>query len=901
MTWSKPIHHFQLWLFLRYMFYKGVVEEITENISPLTRSTIASQASNKNCFEHELLLSLQLQSDDVMDSNPSEGGNVEEHETVTFVDSASMLADYGNTRNDIISSGATSGTNLADFLSRPTLINTSSWTTSTTVGVLTQIEPWYQLMNNSVIKNKISNYAFFRGKLCLKFVINGTPFHFGMVRIAYEPSVNVANTGPRKSKIRTNPTSSYPLLTPYSQLPGVYLYPSANAGAELCVPYFNHKSWVKLLSASDLKALGTLTYFVGIPLDIASATGSTALQINTYAWVEDIELSGSTAELVVQSKDEYTGAISYPASALASIAKKLDSIPVFGKYARATNIAATAIAQVSSIFGFTNVPVIESHKPFVPQPFNSLSTSEISQPIHKLTLDPKQELSIDPSLFNLPPVDEMAIKHIVSKETIFHVFDWSSANQNGDVIANWRVTPMLFDSANIVDGSSVVKARRIYHSWVSYVSMMFEHWRGDLIFDIEVVCTKFHKGRLQISWDPECSNASVQKATNSVYTTILDIGEVNKASIRVPYHQAFEWLKMRTDVANNWSVNSPNSCTDEVDNGVVIVSVLNPLVSPVSPQTVHLIMKVRAADNFELANPRSTLGQNIFSAPPSFFDVQSGDTVDIEAQSVTFGDVGSKHPHRYDLNMGERIVSLRALMRRMSLAEYNTAPDTSATRQFMFVKSYSRNLPSYGFDPNGLSLATGTINTGASFNFNSNPTHPLTYISNMYGGFRGGVNFTVNFAGGTASNGVEDVRVSRVNESSMSAYRRGVIGQATLASSNPGVVSAAYQVGWPFYGTAGSTFTNEQTNGALSFYYPYMSGTLFQYPDPNNAITGGSADQSNSECVFMNLIQSQQAANTSCQTLSLTTYAGAGVDYTCLWLLCCPTVDYYTPTPTVTA
>jgi len=846
-----------------------------------------------------MLSELYVQSEDVNDESQDVTGQVEEHENVTFVDSASLNQDYGYNPSDLVSSGGTTGTDLGTFLSRPTLINTSNWTTSTTVGVLTQLEPWYQILNNSVIKNKISNYAFFRAKLCMKFVINGTPFHFGMMRVAYEPSVNVANTGARKSKIRTNPTSSYPLLTPYSQLPGVYLYPSANAGAELHLPYFSPKSWVKLTSASDLKTLGTLTYYVAIPLDIATTSASTSLQINTYAWFENVELSGSTNELVVQAKDEYTGPISYPASALAAITKKLESIPIIGKYARATTIASTALAQVSAIFGFTNVPVIQDHMPMVPQPFSNLSTSEIAGPVHKLVLDPKQELSIDPTLVNLGATDELCIKHIISQETIFHVFDWATTNINGDVIANWRVNPMLFDAASVVNGSSVQKSYRVYHSWLSYLGMLFTHWRGDIIFDIEVVCTKFHKGRLQISWDPLGTSGGTQKPANAVFTTILDIGEVNKASIRVPFHQAFEWLRCRDSSAVNWTINSSNNVDDARDNGLMIVSVLNPLVSPVTPQTVHLVVKVRAAENFEFANPRAALGNGIFTPSPSFFDVQSEDVVDIETQKVQFGDKGSQHPNRYDMNFGERIVSLRTLMRRMSLAEYTSLPDNSATRAVGFIKSYTKNLPSFGYDSNGKYTAAGLITTGSNFAYTSNPTHPITYISNMYGGYRGGVNYTLNCVGGNLCSGLEDARVQRLTDSVMSAYKRGDVVMSANAGDNQGKTNTTFQTGWPIYGTAGSTYTNENTNAGLSFYYPMMAGVNFQYPDPNSAVNGATADQSDVECCLLLSVQSQAAANNSVRSMHFTTYAGIGVDFSCLWLLCCPTVDYYSAFPTV--
>lgn len=823
----------------------------------------------------------------------------ETSQTVSFVDAVSLTEDVGYNKNDIVSAGASSATNLGEFLSRPTLINTTTWSTSDSVGIKQTLEPWYLLLNDAYILNKVKNFAYFRGKLCLKFIVNGTPFHFGMMRVAYEPNVNAANTGTRYSKIRTNPTTSYPLLTPYSQLPGIYIYPSANAGAELKLPFFLHKSWSKLTSAADVKTLGALSYFIATPLDVASTSASPTITIQTYAWMEEFELSGSTQELTLQAGDEYDGPVSLPASALARFSKTLEQIPIIGKYARATTIASSALAKVSSIFGFTNVPVIRDYIPMVPMPYSGLSTSEISAPVHKLTLDPKQELSIDPTLLNVGPEDEMVIKHIVSQETILHVFDWITTDASNKVLANFRVNPCLYDSVNILDGSSVKQATRVYHTYLSYLNFMFAHWRGDIIFDIEVVCSKFHKGRLQVSWDPLASTANAQKAANVTFTTIIDIGENNHASIRVPYHSAYEFLNTRS-LGTHWTNGSTLAASETADNGILIISVLNPLVSPITPQEVHIVVKVRGADNFEFANPRSHLGDSAFAPPPTFFAVQSADVeddVNLEPVEVTFGDIGSKHDHRYDMNFGERIVSLRALLRRYSVYDWTVHPASTATRLSRFVKSYSKNPPMYGFDPSGLDIATGLITVG-SFYFNAVPTHPLSYVSMLYGAFRGGVNYTAVIGGGDGAIGVQDVKVERYTSTRAGNYSRGT--QFALNSTdNVGVCRNTF-IATP-HATGGAALTNTLTNGAISWYYPMMTQNNFQYPDPYNAVVGNSVDGSNAECTLLEMWIPQSTANTKTLATTVTTYAAAGTDYTCIWLLCCPTLDYYVSAPYVTS
>ena len=54
---------------------------------------------------------------------------------------------------------------LGTFLERPVTIDTFTWSTSDTVGVLRSINPWFLLLNTSTVKNKINNYGFIRGKL----------------------------------------------------------------------------------------------------------------------------------------------------------------------------------------------------------------------------------------------------------------------------------------------------------------------------------------------------------------------------------------------------------------------------------------------------------------------------------------------------------------------------------------------------------------------------------------------------------------------------------------------------------------------------------------------------------------------------------------------------------------
>lgn len=829
-----------------------------------------------------------VQSEDVGDSLTSE--------VLSFVDSS--VGDEQKIQyvaNPIASADSTSNTDLARFLSRPTLIDARSWSTATATGYLgAGIEPWYLYLNNSVIKQKLTNYAYLRAKLCVKFVVNATPFHFGLLRVAYEPNTNVANTGSRSSVIRTNPSSDTPLLIPLSQLPGVWIHPSDNSGGQLELPFFKETNWLPLQTAAEVKTMGVLKYYVAAILGAATATASTTITLDTFAWLEDVELSAATAELTLQAKDEYDGPISSVASAVAAASRSLEGAPVIGKFARATTIGAGAVASIAGMFGFTNTPVIDDYKGTMNMAGPPLASGEIGVPIQKLTLDPKQELSVDPSLHGVSNKDEMLISTVLQKESVLSPIGWSTADVVGTVIFNARVSPMLFGKQDIYDAGLIARSSRIYHTPMSYLGMMFQHWRGDIIFDFEVVCTKFHKGRLKISWDPVGTTGTVALPENVVYTTILDIGENNKASLRVPFHSAFAFCRTRGIAADNWSPATALSSTPAYDNGLLLLSVLTPLISPVSPQNLAIIVTVKGAPNLEMANLRSSLAENEGYPPPSFFAVQGLDEVDINATEETFGDTGSMHPHRYAMNFGENISSLRSVAHRMSLYDV-CAPGAHGTTRFgLFQKSYSRLPLMYGYNPNGQNTATKVLAGVGSAPFTFTPTHPMTYIAMMYGAVRGGTNYTANPSTDLYPY-IGDIRVQRLTTTTNSGNRRGRITTNLNTGTSASVTAEYLNNVHPL--TAGGCLTNSQAGGAVSWNAPHMGPTNFNFTDPTYLINGNPTDQTNFECTNLDILVHQNVSNTITDQYSLTTYAGAGVDWHCIWLLACPTLDYYVTRP----
>ena len=138
------------------------------------------------------------------------------------------------------------------------------------------------------------------------------------------------------------------------------------------------------------------------------------------------------------------------------------------------------MAQVARLFGYTNAPVIEDVKMFVPSNGPQLASAHIGTPVQKLTLDPKQELSIDPTVHGCSDQDELSMAFIKGKESYFGLGTWSTSDAVGSLIMNFRVNPAQLSSALIVNSLTQPVAARAYHTPLSYYGLMFRHWRGGL-------------------------------------------------------------------------------------------------------------------------------------------------------------------------------------------------------------------------------------------------------------------------------------------------------------------------------------------------------------------------------------------------------------------------------------
>ncbi len=851
--------------------------------------------SNKFSLQSE-----EIVGDDVPVDN-AVGAQIQDSQTVTFIDNeGGVFLELPTSGNPVARVDNTDDLSLGNFLARPTLIDTTAWSTSDVTGVKTTFTPWSLFLNSTAIKKKIDNYAFLRGNLHLKVIVNGTPFQYGALRTCYSPLLGFVN-----DKIRTNPTSSIPLLNLYSQQPGFFIHPQANAGGEMVCRFFLHKNWLDITSLTEVQKMGTINHVIFAPLAVAVTGGSTTVTVRTYAWMTDVELMGSTSKLSLQGDEYGEGPVSLPASAIAAAAGALTKIPVIGRFARATEIGAGAISKMASLFGYTNVPVIENVCPYQPMNAPMLSSSGIGTPVQKLSLDPKQELSIDPSFHGIGSTDELAMSFIRSRESYFGATSWSTTDLADTQLFNVRINPNLAHYIGLNNSLSNQVGIRAYHVPLSYVGALFKHWRGDLKIRIKVVVTKFHKGRLKISYDPRNDITTTNPAENTVYTEILDIGEKDDVTFTIPYHQDLGWLQVDDSFTNNWSVGNTRAPRTGIDNGVLTIRVLNTLTAPAAG-SVNLLFFVSGGDNFEFANPK---GANVIAnSVPMPFALQGEETTDVVSEQIVIGTPSQQITERYGQNFGEAILSLRTLLHRSSLTQYLPSAAVS-TGIYNYRYAQFKRMPCWpGYDPLAYLSASNVIAASGTSTFNASYANHLPYITGMYLGYRGSVNYAVTPSADFARS-LDDFKIFRSTGTAVQASRAQMVPtSATLAAATTAQRAAAMSpwgnqqlaLAQIVDGLGGMGITATRTNGSITFNVPDYNNYNFSLAEPNTYLVGSSTDGTNIQTVTMLLRSTNTFADTTdnISTAALQVEAGAGPDFTCLHFLCCQTLDYLLVSPT---
>lgn len=680
------------------------------------------------------------------------------HENVHFGDSEAGFAyDLDDYMDPTRMMQDSTDVDLGNFFARPLKIYEQDWGIGVTLN--DTIDPWSLYFQNLRVVNRISNFNLLRCKLHVKLLVNGTPFHYGLAMLGYNPLDTEDEVSALTGLIQAD-------LTQLSQRPHVYLNPTSSMGGEMELPFFWHKNYLSIPD-SEWDQMGKL--YLRTVNQLRHANGGTdPVTISMFAWCSEVSLAVPTSvepsTLAPQAKTENvpkkgkakmtgkkppktglttvpehaqantSGMISGPATALAKAAGALKMIPILTPYATAAEFAAEKTAAIAKLFGYSRPNVTADPTSYRPVNTSSLATTTTPDAAQKLTVDDQQGLSIDPRIAGVGAEDTLSIKSIASRESYLTTFAWSTADSPEALLWNMRVNPVLW-------GETGTGAATAYHlPACAFAAMPFRYWTGSMKVRFQVVKSAYHKGRLKLVYDPRFF-ASNEYNTN--YLEIVDITDKDDFTIVVGNGQSqtlLEHLNPGEDgVTEGYSTTA--YAADNVGNGVLGVYVVNKLTTPNTAASGDIFVNVYISmgDDFEVFVPEDKISNFTFSRALA----NQSEEEDVPAETPALispldsQEVALGPQLQYDTVIpkvwaGESIQSLRPLLRRYTHGITLGVGDPSASVIYGRIPSF----PIFrGFCPGAIHVTAATPPEGYSYV----NTHLLHWVTMAHQGWRGSI------------------------------------------------------------------------------------------------------------------------------------------------------------------
>jgi hypothetical protein len=822
----------------------------------------------------------------------------------------SSFIETSETKTTAIDQGFSPDADLAKFLERKVQIATKTWNVGTPF--TDSIFCWTNYLSNPAVKDKLANYAMIKGDLMLTILVNGTPFHAGMLlaSYAYMNEVNEVITIGGDTQLITR-----------SQRPHIYLNASTCKGGCICAPFFWPYNYFNLIngvhSPNDIGKLHI--YSMSNLLQVNGGTDK--VSVTVFAQMVNVKLTAPTCAPVgfagradidfdayftsIAQSDEYPdkGVVSGPASAVAAYAGILSQIPIIAPFALATQIGANAVGSIARLFGYSKPTVISDLMPMRSYPISSLSVTEGGDTCQKMTVTAKQELSIDPALCGLPRDDLLSIASMTKRESYVDQFSWDPLDPSagvGNTIYSCLVNPMHDRRSTLLGG------RRIIPTSLSFATRAFTAWSGTLKYRFQIVGSQYHRGRLAIIYDPV--GPLTGDPFNTTFNVIIDLAEGRDFTVEFPWMQDNAYANVdASDLTVFSQVVVPETLsTNNGSNGVFYVVVVNELVVPDSVTPLKILVSIAAGDDYEVMNPSGALDQF------SYFPIaQSGDSsVDFdlffstESQSASATEVVPEEENAPEgvtnittiapsvvqlldekplIYYGERILSFRQLLKRYCFSRSMYHVTTQAR---VISATFDMRMIPYdpGFDP------AGPDTTAALNPYTYAGTPYFSYLKRAFAGWRGSIRWKV--LPQTENKLTQIVRLTGTYQQQIAASAAFFSYNLNLGASTPSQLARANLV-YKRSTSSGTALTLNRTQDGLEYEIPmavpFRFCTTKLYPWTSNAYSTFSPG---GDTLRMVVTTSPEHSN-----IAVDTYCAAGEDLVLLGWIGAPVVYWFAAPP----
>jgi len=561
----------------------------------------------------------------VLDSDNAEPNSAVERPVglTTFVDAEDTIFDLSHAdptaMQRLLTAPDDEANSIDKVLNRPTFMSNINWTTSQAIGtILANYSVPNDLLNYSSIKTcKVQYNQFMNADVVFRIEASPVQFQAGRLWLCFE-----------SYREQRGARAQYGYTAQFTALPGVEYDPAKPAPVELRIPFSS------ILAAWDLPigqyGMGTLLVYVLSPLTSASTTASVTLSVQS--WLENTKVrvpvqsglaSGPTRrkldfEFTSGSPMEYQSSeegmaqrhtFSHALSKISNIATAFGAFPMLSSVATPVAHFSNIASRVAAYFGFAKPADVSAPTKFVSHNRAAWANADGALPLVKLAHS--SENAVDNQQNHFPnPIDEMDIKYIVSNPAVLNQWTWATTDAVGKVITVLPVHPGV--STFVTSGTYTFGT--FAPTPLAYVASMFKYWAGSIKFKLEAVSTPFHAGRLLVTYipdyDPLYTGYSINEVGNN-YSVVWDITDSSQLDFEVPYLANTPFLScFLDDQSYTYLKNSETTGVQvrdrvrKVQNGAILVFVLNQLVSPATAASSISVMNwIGGGEDITFAEP----------------------------------------------------------------------------------------------------------------------------------------------------------------------------------------------------------------------------------------------------------------------------------------------------------
>jgi hypothetical protein len=614
-----------------------------------------------------------IRNDAFMDPNSV----TEREEVVVFNEDATVERTEEDCRYDTrFLYGGTDGltnSNL-DFLSRPVIVGQFPWTGAQIENAELSLTLYPQaLLADQMIKEKIAGFRYFRGNLVLRLQVNAQPFNAGRLIMGFIPFYNSMTVIP--SNIKN--------LNGFTGLRTAELDVGSVTSCELRVPYMSPLAYTDLVTGfGEMGAVSVRVY--------SKLTGGVDVECTLWAHFENPQLEMPTGEplhtftsslqvskrVYAQSGDTFNGIIEHIKKAATSgektfkgskqeaknkekgkgdwenlfnaqqrVLDKFGDIPVIGEASKVVSWFANIGEGLAGMFGYSRPT-----NPVFPSPmairyhrnYTNFNGDTLSKP---LALDARNEIIRPDNMFGTSE-DEMSLAKILSKPIFMTQFDISATQAPGTILWHWPVNP----NSCYTELISGLKFKR-FNTFLSYLSNLFDMWRGGIVYRFKFVKSPFQTGRIRFVFVPGATTDTdlTTVAVEKCYSQVVDLRMTSEIDFTIPFVSNRLWNDLRGGTLD------PIKFTNSEPTGILFAEVLNTLkVAGQAADHINTLVETFGATDFQFAYPNREGRASLFDAVPP--------AERIVAQSNFFP---SNDVKAFDANVastGEAVVSVRQLL-----------------------------------------------------------------------------------------------------------------------------------------------------------------------------------------------------------------------------------------------